>query len=60
MKLLMTIQPKDGSKPVDPVVVDTANCSLDALAAAYCSTGQNVLIFQQVLEYEPGFDAVRS
>lgn len=51
MKLLMTVQPKSGEKPVDPVLIDTDEISLCCLADDFLRTGDKVLIFQPVLEY---------
>lgn len=51
MKLLMTVQPKNGEKPVDPVLIDTDECSLCFLADDFLRTGDRVLIFQPVSEY---------
>ena len=54
MKLLMSIQPKDGSKACDPVLIDTAHSELCCLADDFLCAGENVLIFQAVEEYIPG------
>lgn len=51
MKLLMTVQPKNGEKPVDPVLIDTDECSLSFLAGDFLRAGDRVLIFQPVSEY---------
>lgn len=51
MKLLMTVQPKNGEKPSDPVIVDTDKNSLSCLADAFLRSGDKVLIFQPVTEY---------
>lgn len=51
MKLLMTVQPKNGEKPVDPVLIDADECSLSFLAGDFLRTGDRVLIFQPVSEY---------
>lgn len=51
MKLLMTVQPKNGEKPSDPVIVDTDKNSLCCLADDFLRTGDKVLIFQPVAEY---------
>lgn len=51
MKLLMTVQPKNGEKPSDPVIVDTDKNSLCCLADDFLRAGDNVLIFQPVVEY---------
>lgn len=51
MKLLMTVQPKNGEKPFDPVIVDTDKNSLCRLADDFLRTGDKVLIFQSVSDY---------
>lgn len=51
MKLLMTVQPKNGEKPSDPVLVDTDKIALYYLADAFLRAGDKVLIFQSVTEY---------
>ena len=51
MKLLMTVQPKNGEKASDPVIVDTDKHSLYCLANDFLYAGDNVLIFQPVDEY---------
>lgn len=51
MKLLMTVQPKNGEKPSVPVIVDTDKISLCCLADAFLRTCDKVLIFQPVTEY---------
>ena len=51
MKLLMTVQPKNGEKPSDPVIVDTDKNSLCCLADDFLCAGDKVLIFQPVAEY---------
>lgn len=51
MKLLMTVQPKNGEKPSDPMIVDTDNHSLHCLANDFLHSGDKVLIFQPVIEY---------
>lgn len=51
MKLLMTVQPKNGEKPSDPVIVDTDRHSLYSLADDFLRAGDKVLIFQPVAEY---------
>lgn len=51
MKLLMTVQPKNGEKPSDPVIVDTDKNSLCCLADDFLRSGDKVLIFQLVAEY---------
>lgn len=51
MKLLMTVQPKNGEKPTDPMLVDTNENDLYCLADAFLRAGDKVLIFQPVIEY---------
>lgn len=51
MKLLMTVQPKNGEKPSDPVIIDTDESSLDCLAVDFLRDKNNVLIFQPIAEY---------
>lgn len=51
MKLLMTVQPKTGEKPSDPMLIDTSENSLYCLADDFLSAGDKVLIFQPVSEY---------
>lgn len=51
MKLLMTVQPKNGEKPSEPVIVDTDRVSLCYLAEHLLHAGDKVLIFQPVAEY---------
>lgn len=51
MKLLMTVQPKNGEKPSDPMLVDTAENDLCCLADVFLGSGDKVLIFQSVTEY---------
>lgn len=52
MKLLMTVQPKNGEKPTDPMLIDTDEIDLCCLADAFLRAGDNVLIFQPVTEYK--------
>lgn len=54
MKLLMTVQPKNGEKPSEPVIVDTDNHSLYCLANDFLHDGDKVLILQPVTEYTTG------
>ena len=54
MKLLMTVQPKNGEKPSDPMIVDTSEISLYCLADKFLRAGDSVLIFQSVAEYTAG------
>lgn len=51
MKLLMTVQPKSGEKPSDPVIVDTESINLCYLAEHFLHADDKVLIFQFVAEY---------
>lgn len=51
MKLLMTVQPKNGEKPSEPMLIDTNETSLCCLADAFLCDGDKVLIFQPVSEY---------
>ena len=51
MKLLMTVQPKNGEKPSEPVIVDTDKNSLYSLADDFLCSGDKVLIIQPVAEY---------
>lgn len=53
MKLLMTVQPKNGEKPSDPMLIDTNESSLYRLADDFLRTGDKFLIFQSVTEYHP-------
>ena len=51
MKLLMTVQPKNGERPSDPVIVDTDKSSLCCLAVEFLRDNDSVLIFQPIAEY---------
>lgn len=51
MKLLMTVQPKNGEKPSDPLLIDTDGVDLCFLASYFLEGGDKVLIFQTVAEY---------
>lgn len=51
MKLLMTVQPKTGEKPSDPMLIDTNEVNLCSLADNFLCAGDKVLIFQPVTEY---------
>lgn len=51
MKLLMTVQPKNGEKPSEPMLIDTDESSLCCLADDFLRAGDKVLIFQPVSEY---------
>lgn len=52
MKLLMTVQPKNGEQPSAPVLVDTDEFDLYCLADAFLRSDDKVLIFQPVAEYK--------
>lgn len=52
MKLLMTVQPKTGEKPSDPMLIDTNESDLFCLADDFLLAGDRVLIFQPVIEYK--------
>lgn len=52
MKLLMTVQPKNGEKPSDPMLIDTNEVDFCRLTDDFLRAGDNVLIFQLVAEYE--------
>lgn len=52
MKLLMTVQPKTGEKPSDPMLIDTNESNLCCLADDFLRSGDKVLIFQPVTEYK--------
>ena len=54
MKLLMTVQPKNGEKPSDPMLIDTNESDLCCLSDDFLSAGDKVLIFQPVTEYKVG------
>ena len=54
MKLLMTVQPKNGEKPSNPMIIDTDKNSLCRLADDFLRAGDKVLIFQSVAEYTAG------
>lgn len=51
MKLLMTVQPKNGEKPSEPMLIDTNDSNLCCLADDFLRAGDKVLIFQSVTEY---------
>lgn len=51
MKLLMTVQPKNGEKPSDPMLIDTNESDLYCLADDFLRAGDKVLILQSVSEY---------
>lgn len=52
MKLLMTVQPKNGEKPSDPMLIDTNDSDLCRLADEFFRTGDKILIFHSVTEYK--------
>lgn len=58
MKLLMTVQPKNGEKPSEPMLIDTDKSSLCCLADEFLCTGDKVLIFQPVSEYRADHGSV--
>lgn len=51
MKMLMTVQPKNGEKPSEPMLIDTNDSSLCCLAEELLCNGDRLLIFQPVSEY---------
>jgi hypothetical protein len=51
MKLLMTVQPKNGEKPSEPMLIDADEFSLCSLADDLLSAGDKVLIFQPISQY---------
>lgn len=51
MKLLMTVQPKNGEKPSNPMLIDTNEVNLCCLADDFLCNGDKVLIFQPIIEY---------
>lgn len=51
MKLLMTVQPKNGENPSGPMLIDTDQTSLCCLADDLLCDGDKVLIFQPISEY---------
>lgn len=51
MKLLMTVQPKNGEKPSEPMLIDTDDSNLCCLAEEFFCGGDKLLIFQSVTEY---------
>lgn len=53
MKLLMTVQPKNGEKPSAPMLLDANESDLCRLADDFLRTDDKVLIFQSVTEYKP-------
>lgn len=52
MKLLMTVQPKNGEKPSAPMLIDTNESNLCCLADDFLRAGDTILIFQPVTEYK--------
>lgn len=52
MKLLMTVQPKNGEKPSAPMLIDTSESDLCCLADDFLCADDKVLIFQSVTEYK--------
>lgn len=55
MKLLLTVQPKNGGTPSGPMLIDTDKCDLCRLADDFLRAGDNVLVFQPVTEYYTAF-----
>lgn len=51
MKLLMTVQPRNGEKPSEPMLIDTDEVSLCCLADDFLCGVDKLLIFQPVSEY---------
>lgn len=51
MKLLMTVQPKNGEKPCEPVLIDTDDSSLCCLAEDLLCGYDRFLVFQLISEY---------
>ena len=51
MKLLMIVQPKNGEKPSDPMLIDTNDTDLCCLVDDFLRAGDKVLVFQPVTEY---------
>lgn len=51
MKLLMTVQPKNGEKPSDPMLIDTNDFDLCFLADHFLRANDRILIFHPVTEY---------
>lgn len=51
MKLLMTVQPKNGEKPSNPMLIDTDESDLCCLADDFLRAGDKFLVFQPVIEY---------
>ena len=58
MKLLMTVQPKNGEKPSEPMLIDTNESDLCCLADDFLRTGDKVLIFQPISEYHAAASSV--
>lgn len=51
MKLLLTVQPKNGEKPTEPMIIDTNKNGLYRLADDFLRSGDKILILQTVTEY---------
>lgn len=51
MKLLLTIQPKNATKPSDPMIIDPKVTDLCCLANDFLDNGDCVLIIQRASEY---------
>ena len=52
MIVLMTVQPKNGEKPSDPMLIDTNEGDLRRLVDDFLRAGDKILIFQPVTEYK--------
>lgn len=52
MKLLVTVQSKNGERPSDPMLIDANGSDFCLLVDNFLRTGDNVLIFQSVSEYK--------
>lgn len=51
MKLLLTVQPKNGGTPSGPMLIDADECNLCCLADEFLRAGDKVLVLQPVTEY---------
>lgn len=47
----MTVQPRNGEKPSEPMLIDTDESSLFQLAENFLNSGDKILIFQPISEY---------
>lgn len=52
MKLLMTVQPKNGEKPSNPMLLDANEIDFCRLSDDILRAGDKILIFQSVTEYK--------